>query len=48
MRETKFIQDNQGKWKAFEDVLQNKKADPEKLSELFIQITDDLSHSRTF
>ncbi|MDX1665719.1 MAG: stage II sporulation protein M [Saprospiraceae bacterium] len=48
MRETKFIQNNKDKWRAFERALDEGKPAPEKLSELFIQITDDLSYSRTF
>jgi uncharacterized membrane protein SpoIIM required for sporulation len=48
MRETSFIQQNQKKWKEFEEVLDHSDKDPDKLSELFVQITDDLSYSRTF
>ena len=48
MRETNFIRQNQEKWKAFEDILNAEKKDPDKLSNLFVQITDDLSFSRTF
>ena len=48
MRETKFIEQNKEKWKDFENTLNSQGKDPEKLNELFVQITDDLSHSRTF
>lgn len=48
MRETKFIEQNKEKWHEFEGILKQKKADPDKLSKLFIQVTDDLSYSRTF
>lgn len=48
MRETSFIKQNKEKWKEFESILENKDKDPEKLNDLFIQITDDLSYSRTF
>lgn len=48
MRETSFIKQNKEKWKEFEQDLNNENADPDKLSDLFIQITDDLSYSRTF
>ena len=48
MRETKFIKENQEKWREFEQILNGKTASPDKLSDLFIQITDDLSHARTF
>lgn len=48
MRETSFIKQNKAKWQEFEQVLEGQHKDPNKLSELFIQITDDLSYSRTF
>jgi len=48
MRETKFIQQNQEKWEEFEQLMQQKQKDPDRLSALFVQITDDLSYSRTF
>ena len=48
MRETSFIKQNKDKWKEFEHDLNKENADPDKLSDLFIQITDDLSYSRTF
>ncbi len=48
MRETKFIKQNKQKWREFERTLESNKKDPDKLSNLFIQITDDLSFSRTF
>ncbi|MEO1051471.1 MAG: stage II sporulation protein M [Bacteroidota bacterium] len=48
MRETKFIEQNKEKWLKFERELKVDKKDPDKLSELFVQITDDLSYSRTF
>ncbi|MFK7947156.1 MAG: stage II sporulation protein M [Saprospiraceae bacterium] len=48
MRETKFIEQNKQKWREFERTLESNKKDPDKLSNLFIQITDDLSFSRTF
>lgn len=48
MKETKFIEQNKQKWREFERILESKKKDPDKLSDLFIQITDDLSFSRTF
>ena len=46
MRETHFIQQNKGKWDEFEEKFENE-TDPEKASNLFIQITDDLSYART-
>lgn len=48
MRETNFIKQNKEKWRRFEKMLKFKQNDPNKLSKLFIQITDDLSYSRTF
>lgn len=48
MRETKFIEQNQEKWAEFEQMLRDKNRDPDKLNDLFIQITDDLSYARTF
>jgi uncharacterized membrane protein SpoIIM required for sporulation len=48
MRETGFIKQNKDKWAAFEKILEHKDKDPDQLNELFVQITDDLSYSRTF
>lgn len=48
MRETRFIEQNKAKWQDFEDSLKEKQSDPEKLNELFIEVTDDLSYARTF
>ena len=48
MRETQFIRQNKEKWSEFEDVLNDTNKDPDKLHDVFIQITDDLSHARTF
>lgn len=48
MKETKFIEQNQEKWADFEQMLREDKRDPDKLNDLFIQITDDLSYARTF
>lgn len=48
MRETKFIEQNKEKWRELEHLMQKGTADPDKLNNLFVQITDDLSYSRTF
>lgn len=48
MRETSFIKQNKKKWKEFEQILEQKEKDPDKLNDLFVQVTDDLSYSRTF
>jgi len=48
MRETNFINQNKEKWKEYEEMLDRKATDPDRLNRLFVQITDDLSYSRTF
>lgn len=48
MKETKFIEQNKEKWAAYERMLEEGQHDPERLNELFVQITDDLSYARTF
>lgn len=48
MRETAFIQQNEQKWREFEQILEGERRDPGKLNDLFIQVTDDLSYARTF
>lgn len=49
MREAAFVKKNKTKWKLFEDVLDKKKQlSPDKLSDLYIEITDDLSYAKTF
>ncbi len=48
MRETKFIEQNKEKWTEFETLLKTKDKDPDRLNKLFVEITDDLSYSRTF
>lgn len=48
MRESAFVQRNKPRWEEFEKLLKNQQqAAPDKLAELFIQITDDLSFART-
>lgn len=48
MRETKFIEQNKKKWQKLEQMLETEVQDPEKLNDQFVQVTDDLSYSRTF
>ena len=49
MREAAFIKKNKEKWLLFENVLQNKaKVSPDRLSDLYIEINDDLSYAKTF
>jgi uncharacterized membrane protein SpoIIM required for sporulation len=49
MQEVAFLKNNADKWKQFEGLLSNRrKANPDILADLFIQLTDDLSYSKTF
>lgn len=48
MKETRFIAQNKEKWRESETLLQSEAKDPDKLSNLFTQIIDDLSYSRTY
>lgn len=50
MKEVQFIKNNLERWKEVESFLSKKTSfqDPDKLAELFIQLTDDLSYSKTF
>ncbi len=49
MREASFVKRNKIKWLLFENVLDNKEQiSPNKLSDLYIEITDDLSYAKTF
>lgn len=48
MRETNFIKQKKDKWIELERTIQQTNPDPDKLNDLFVQITDDLSYSRTF
>jgi uncharacterized membrane protein SpoIIM required for sporulation len=47
MKETRFIAQNKEKWLESEMLLKESNKDPEKLSNLFTQVMDDLSYSRT-
>ncbi|HOX82095.1 MAG TPA: stage II sporulation protein M [Chryseolinea sp.] len=47
MREAAFVKLNQKRWLEFEKKLNNGKAQPDTLAEIFIQLTDDLSFART-
>ncbi len=47
MKEARFIEQNQEKWRELEDLLKAKQRDSDKLSDLFVQVTDDLSYART-
>ena len=49
MREVAFLKRNADKWKEIEVFLSSKdKVNPDKLADRFIELTDDLSYSRTF
>lgn len=50
MKEVQFIKINSERWKEVELFLSQKTPfqEPDKLAELFIQLTDDLSYSKTF
>ncbi len=48
MKEAVFIKQNKPRWEEFELVVNGRReADPDRLAELFIQVTDDLSFART-
>ncbi len=49
MKEITFLKQNNNKWKEFEQILLTpEKANPRRMADLFIEITDDLSYSRTY
>lgn len=48
MRESKFVEQNKEKWAQFEKDIVSKKKDPYQLRAHLVEITDDLSYSRTF
>lgn len=48
MKESGFIRQNKEKWERYERITSTKNPDAEELSEVFIEVTDDLSYSRTF
>lgn len=48
MKETSFIDQNKEKWNRFERLSESQTKDPEELSSLYMDITDDLSYSQTF
>lgn len=48
MRETEFIDQNKEKWQKLEKLSASKEKDPELLSELFIEATNDLSYSKSY
>jgi len=49
MREAAFVKQNKDKWLTFESVLVNKEQiHPDKLSSLYMEVTDHLSYAQTF
>jgi uncharacterized membrane protein SpoIIM required for sporulation len=48
MKEAAFVKQNRPRWEEFEQIIKDQhKAEPDRLAELFVQVTDDLSFSRT-
>lgn len=48
MKEAAFVKQNKPRWEEFEKVVKDQQhTSPDRLAELFIQVTDDLSFSRT-
>ena len=48
MKEAAFVRHNKPRWEEFEKVINRERtASPDRLAELFIQVTDDLSYART-
>lgn len=47
MKETKFIEQNKKKWAKFEKMTQSNQNDPDEMSQLFVELTDDLAFART-
>ncbi|MGB6037784.1 MAG: stage II sporulation protein M, partial [Cryomorphaceae bacterium] len=48
MREKRFVEQNQKNWARFEEKSQTQsRVNPEEFSDLFSQITEDLSYART-
>ena len=47
MKETTFIENKKEKWKRFEKLNKSNYQDPEELSNLFVEITEDLSYAKT-
>ncbi|MBI1837834.1 MAG: stage II sporulation protein M [Flavobacteriia bacterium] len=48
MKETSFIEQNKEKWKRFEKMQDAAVSNPEELSDLYMDLTDDLSYAQTF
>lgn len=48
MKETDFIDQNKEKWSRFEKLYADSSHQPEELSDLYMDLTDDLSYAQTF
>lgn len=48
MKETSFIEQNKEKWDRFEKLSESDARDPGELSDLYMDITDDLGYAQTF
>ena len=48
MREAAFVRQNKDKWVKYETLLQNNNLKPDELSNIYIELSDDLSYSKTF
>lgn len=48
MKETSFIEQNKEKWDRFEKLSESDTRDPGELSDLYMDITDDLGYAQTF
>ncbi|MBI1193250.1 MAG: hypothetical protein GC205_08755 [Bacteroidetes bacterium] len=48
MRESEFIRQNQAKWTEFEALFNSPKPEPRRLTDLYVQITEDLAYAQTF
>lgn len=48
MKEGKFVAPNQEKWERFESLQGGLNSDPEELSSLYLDITDDLGYAQTY
>lgn len=48
MKETSFIEQNKEKWSRFEELYSSTKHNPEELSNLYMDMTEDLSYAQTF
>ncbi len=48
MKETSFIEQNKEKWDRFEQLSESDTRDPGELSDLYMDITDDLGYAQTF